>query len=84
MVSSLAVEPVFVFLVSSAVAGGFECIRETVIMAASAVAPSVQFRIDFVFLFISSSASFFWRRKQRSPGFRLFAKRALEIFNALR
>lgn len=80
MGSSLAVEAVFVFLVSSAVAGGFECIREMVIMAASAVAPSVQFRIDFVFLFISSSASFFQRRKQRSPGFRLFCGKSIENF----
>ena len=80
MGSSLAVESVFVFLVSSAVAGGFECIREMVIMAASAVEPSAQFMIDFAFLFLSSSASFFRRAKQGAPGFHLFCGKSIGSF----
>lgn len=75
MGSSLAVESVFVFLVSSAVAGGFECIREMVIMAASAVEPSAQFMIDFAFLFISSSASFFPTSQTKVAGVPLILRK---------
>ena len=75
MGSSLAIESVFVFLVSSAVAGGFECIREMVIMAARAIEPSAQFMIDFAFLFISSSAFFSPTAQTRVAGFPLILRK---------
>lgn len=42
-----------------------------VIAAASTVEPSVQRRIDFVFLFIRSPRPFFFRRNKEAPDFRL-------------
>lgn len=64
-----AVAAAFVPLVSSAVAGGFECIREMVIAAASAVEPSAQRRIDFVFLFITVLRVLSFPAQQGSTGF---------------
>ena len=78
--SFLAVESVFVFLVSSAVAGDFECIREMVIMAASAIEPSAQFMIDFAFLFISSFASFLPAAQTKVAGFPLILRKSIGSF----
>lgn len=56
-----------------------------VIMAASAVEPSVQCRIDFVFVLMSSSASFlFQKRNKETSNSSLSQRKDFNKFKAIR